>query len=106
MSVQRTPPGQGRVGVLVAALVVSLAGLVAFGSLVAGTGEWVEGRDLPVVLPWALPALVVSAVATAASIAALRTRRATVPAVLVAGAVAVALVTLLLVNPSIGYPVP
>ena len=104
--VQREPGGRGRVGALLAALVVSLAGLVTFASVVAGAGGWVEGRDLSVVLPWALPALIVSAAALAASVAALRIPRATAPAVLGAGLVAVALGLLVLVNPSIGHPVP
>jgi hypothetical protein len=98
--------GRGRVSALLVALVVSLAGLVTFTSLVAGAGEWVEGREVSVVLPWALPALVASAAATAASIAALRTTRATVAAVLGAAVVVAALVALVLVNPAIGHPVP
>ncbi len=106
MDRQRQAAGRGQSGALLVALVVSLAGLVTFASLVAGVGEWVEGRDLSVVLPWALPALVVSAAATAASIAALRVPRATAPAVLGAGVVVVALAALVLVNPSIGHPIP
>lgn len=106
MKTQRKAAGRGQFGALLVALFVSLGGLVTFASLVAGAGEWVEGRDVFVVLPWALPALVASAAATAASIAALRIPRATAPAMLGAGVVAVLLVALVLVDPSIGHPIP
>lgn len=106
MGSRRGGAGRVRLGAALAALAVSLAGAVTSASLLLGVGKWVEGRDLPVVLPWALPALVVSALATAASVAAVRSPRATTPAVLGAAAVAAALVALVLVNPSIGYPVP
>lgn len=89
-----------------AALVVSLAGVVTFGSIVGGVGGWVEGRDLPVVLPWALPAFLASALAAAASAATVRRRRATGLAILAPAVVAVTLVALVLVNPSISHPVP
>lgn len=88
------------------ALVVSLAGVVTFGSIVGGFGEWVEGRDLPVVLPWALPALVASAAAAVASLFAVRRCQGTALALVGAAVVAFMLVALVLVNPSIGYPVP
>ena len=55
MESQREVAGRGRYGAVLVALAVSLTGIVMFGSLVAGLGDWVEGRDLPVVLPWALP---------------------------------------------------
>ena len=97
---------RGRVAAVVIALVVSVAGVVTFTRLLLGLGDWVEGRDLSVVLPWALPALVASAVAAVASVAALRTRRGANLAMLSAAVVALALVALVLVNPSISHPVP
>ncbi len=95
-----------RIPAVLVALGVAFVGLVTFGSVVAGIGEWVEGRDLSVVLPWALPALVASALAVTTSMVALRVPRATALAVLGAGVVAVALVALVLMNPSIAHPVP
>lgn len=106
MRTERETDHRRRVTAGLAALVVSLAGVVTFGSIVVGAGEWVEGRDLSVVLPWALPALLGSALAAAASVVAVRPRRATSLAMLPAAVVAVALVALVLVNPSISHPVP
>lgn len=105
MRTQRNPLGRPRAAGI-GALAVSLTGLAVFGSVVAGVGDWMQGRELSVVLPWALPALVVSAVATAASLTAVRTRRAPTPAVLGAVVVALALAAVVLVNPATGHPVP
>lgn len=91
---------------LLIALLVSLAGLITFASLSAGVGEWVEGREAAVVLPWALPAVVVSAAAAGASINALRTRRRAMLALVLAMLVAVSLAALVLVNPPLAQPIP
>ena len=89
----------------VAALVVSLAAVVTFGSIVAGVGEWFGGRELSVVLPWALPALVVSAVAAVAAVSAVGRRRGAGVAIVGAAVVVVMLVALVLVNPGIAQPI-
>lgn len=107
MTTDAREAARGRhVGLAIGALVVSLAGVVAFGSIVGGFGEWVEGRDFPVVLPWALPALLTSAAAAVVSLIAVRRYRGTALALVGAAVVALMLLALVLVNPSIGYPVP
>ncbi len=105
MRAKREAANQRGVAARIAALVLSLAGVVTFGSIVAGVGEWVEGRDLSVVLPWALPALLASALAATAAVVCI-TRRTTMGlAILGAAVVALALVALVLLNPSISHPV-
>jgi hypothetical protein len=58
---------------LCAALAVGVGGVMVFGSVVAGVGEWVEGRQLRTVAGWAIPALLLAVTAAAVAIRAVRT---------------------------------
>jgi peptidoglycan/LPS O-acetylase OafA/YrhL len=86
------------------ALAVTLVSVAIFASIVVGAGEWMDGRDLAVVLPWPAPALALSVVAAAVVVYALRTARTRLALVGVVGA-ALMLLTLVLTNPSISHPI-
>ena len=86
-----------------------LAGLVAvmlFGSIVADAGEWVDGRELQTVAPWAIPALVLAVVSSLAAARALIVGKGSRVAAVLAAIVALTVVSMFLVNPSIAPPVP
>jgi hypothetical protein len=95
------PPGP----VLVAGLAVSLLGVGVFGSVVGAVGEWVEGRELATVAPWALPALGLALAASATSARALLTARSRRLALALSLLVGVTLGLLVLANPSLSPPV-
>lgn len=89
-----------------ASLAVGVAGVMLFGSVVAGVGEWVEGRQLQTVSSWAIPGLLLAAVAGVVAMRALRRGKGHRLAVLLGLAVVGSVVLLFLVNPSTAPPVP
>ena len=90
----------------VASLAVSLVGVAVFGSVVAAVGDWVEGRELETVAPWAIPGLALAVVAGVASIRALVAGDGRRIAFALNLLVALSLLALLLRNPSIAPAVP
>lgn len=87
-------------------LAVGGTGVMLFGSAVAGVGDWMEGRRLQTVGSWAIPGLLLAAVAGTVAIRALRTGKGYRIAVLLGLAVVASVVLLFAVNPSIAPPVP
>lgn len=87
-------------------LLVGLIGMMLFGSIVAGEGEWVEGRELQTVAPWAIPALVLAVVSSLAASRALIVGKGSRVAAVLAAIVALTVVSMFLMNPSIAPPVP
>ena len=99
----------GRVTV-VAAFAVSLVGVAVFGSLVAGVAVegwgWAEDRDFETVATWAVPGLMLAVLAGVASMCALFLRKGRGIALVLSLLVALSVVLLILLNPSIAPPVP
>jgi hypothetical protein len=87
-------------------LVAAVIGAILFGSIVAGVGEWVEGRELQTVAGWAIPALVLAVVCCLAAARALIVGRGSQVAAVLAVLVALTVLSMLLINPSIAPPVP
>lgn len=87
-------------------LAVGVTGVILFGSVVAGVGGWMEGRQLQTVGPWAIPGLVLAVVAGTVAIRALRTGKGHRTTVLLGLAVVTSVVLLFVLNPSIAPPVP
>ena len=87
-------------------LAVGMTGVMLFGSVVAGVGGWMEGRQLQTVGPWAIPGLLLAAVAGTVAIRALRTGTGHRITVLLGLAVVTSVVLLFVLNPSIAPPVP
>lgn len=87
-------------------LAVAVVGVMLFGSVVAGVGDWMDGRRLQTVGPWAIPGLLLAAVAGTVAIRALRTGRGHRITVLLGLAVVTSAVLLFVLNPSIAPPVP
>jgi cytochrome bd-type quinol oxidase subunit 2 len=88
------------------ALAVAVGGVMVFGSVVAGVGEWVEGRQLRTVAGWAVPALVLAVTAAAVALSAVWTGMGRRVAVVLGLAVGTCMIVLLVRNPSIAPPVP
>jgi hypothetical protein len=88
-----------------AVLVVSIGGVTLFGSVVAGVGDWMEGRELQTVGAWAIPALLLAATALAVAIHAVRTGRGQRMTTLLGLAVITSMVMLFILNPSTAPPV-
>jgi len=89
-----------------ASLAAGGAGVLLFGSVVGGVGDWVEGRQLQTVAPWAIPGLILAVVASLVAALALRTGKGHRTAVLLGLAVLTSVLLLFLINPSIAPPVP
>jgi len=87
-------------------LVVAAIGLVVFGSIVTGVGDWVEGRQLSTVAPWAIPGLALAILACLTAIRALLVGKGHLLAALLALAVALSILLLFTMNLSLGPPVP
>lgn len=108
MAMEQHAAGPATPGRLVAwtSLLVGLVAMVIFGSVVAGVGEWVEGRELQTVAPWAIPALVLAAVSSLAASRALMVGKGSRAAAVLAVCAALTVVAMILANPSIAPPVP
>jgi hypothetical protein len=87
-------------------LAAGVIGVMLFGSVVAGIGDWMEGRQLRTVGPWAIPALLLAAAAGTAAIRVLRTGKGPLITVLLGLAVVTSVILLYGLNPSIAPPVP
>ena len=91
--------------VVVVALAASLVGVAVFGSLVAGVAvrgwDWAGDRHFDTVGGWALPGLALAVVAAVASIRALLLRKGRGLALVLSLLVALSVVSLILLNPSI-----
>jgi cytochrome bd-type quinol oxidase subunit 2 len=89
-----------------AALAAGVGGVMVFGSVVAGVGEWVEGRQLDTVAGWAIPALLLAVTAAAVAIRAVHTGEGRRVTLVLGLAVGTSMLVLIVVNPSIAPPVP
>lgn len=102
-------PGKGRPGYTKLAssgsLVVAAIGVVVFGSIVTGVGDWVEGRQLSTVAPWAIPGLALAVLGCLTAIRALLVGKGHLPAAVLALAVALSIVLLFTMNLSLAPPV-
>ena len=98
---------RGTVGGLAgwASLCVGVAGVLLYGSVVGGAGDWVEGRQLQTVAPWAMPGLMLALVSSLAAARVLLQGKGHRLAVLLALSVALSVGLLFLVNPSIAPPI-
>lgn len=89
-----------------ASLAVGVAAVMLFGSVVAGVGDWMDGRQLQTVGRWAIPGLLLAAVANVVAIRALRRGKGHRMTVGLGLAVVTSAILLFVVNPSIAPPVP
>lgn len=87
-------------------LVVAAIGVVVFGSIVTGVGDWVEGRQLSTVAPWAIPGLALGILACLKAIRAVLVGRGHLSSALLALAVALSILFLFTINPSLAPLVP
>lgn len=88
------------------ALTVAVIGAVLFGSILTGVGDWVEGRQLQTVAPWAIPGLVLTTLACLTAVRALLANKGHWIAVLFGLTATLSILLLFLINPSIAPPVP
>ncbi len=88
-----------------ASLAVGAAGVLLFGSVIGGLGDWVEGRQLQTVAPWAVPGLLLALLASLVAILVLRAGKGYYFAVFLGLAVMISVLLLFLINPSIAPPV-
>ena len=103
---QRTVDGAGPARLVSwAVLVVSIGGVILFGSVVADVGDWIQGRQLQTVGAWAIPGLLLAAMALVVATHAVRKGKAQRMATLLGLAVTTSIVTLFIFNPSIATPV-
>jgi hypothetical protein len=89
-----------------ASLTVGAAGVLLFGSVVGGVGDWVEGRQLQTVAPWAIPGLMLAAVASLMAVLALLKNKGHQLAVILGLAAGFSVLLWFLTNPLIAPPVP
>lgn len=93
----------------IAAFAASLVGVAVFGSLVAGVDvrgwDWAGDRHFDMVAIWVVPGFILSVLAALASMRALFLRKGRGIALVLSLLVALSLVSLILLNPSITPPV-
>jgi crotonobetainyl-CoA:carnitine CoA-transferase CaiB-like acyl-CoA transferase len=91
---------------IVGSLVAGVTGMLLFGSVVAGVGEWMQGRQLRTVGPWAIPGLLLAVAAGTVALHDLRTGKGQRVTIVLGLAVVTSMVLLLVLNPSTAPPVP